>query len=161
MSNLELHKRRLRLHDRLWLGAGCFAAAAFALMSVLLPGQGWPSFGVFILGIVGVNWFLSRRRIATSDQSAKLATNCRRQNAPQCDSHRKDQRIDSARDSCALFGLMQLTDFHHPFWQRLLMAIGCWSVGAFGGVMAWWGFRQPLPRNSNEIYTVTPRLASC
>jgi len=146
MSDLELPKKRLRQHDLLWLGAGCFAAASFAVMSVLLPGQGWPWFGVFILGIVGVSWFLSRQRIATSDNLQYSVVDA--------GDKRNRNTILAARINgllllvfFLLWGAVQFTDFDHSFWRRLLMAAGYWGVGAFGGVMAWWGFRQPLPSN--------------
>jgi hypothetical protein len=146
MSDLELRKKLLRVHDRLWLGAACFAAASFAVMSVFLPGQGWPLFGLFILGIVGVSWFLSRRRIATSGNLQILQMNA-------ADKMRRNVILTARINGlillvfCALFGLMQFTDSDQALWQQLLIAIGCWSVGAFGCALAWWGFRQPLPSN--------------
>jgi hypothetical protein len=146
MSDLELRKKLLRVHDRLWLGAACFAAASFAVMSVILPGQGWPLFGLFILGIVGVSWLLSRRRIATSGNLQLLQMNA-------ADKMRRNVILTARINGLilltfgVLWGLAQFTAFDDPLWQRLLMAIGCWSGGAFGGAFAWWGFRQPLPSN--------------
>jgi threonine/homoserine/homoserine lactone efflux protein len=150
MSDSELRTKRLRQHDLLWLGAGCFAAAQFAVMSLILPGQGWPSFGAFMLCLVAVGWWISRRREAQDSNQPKPAVD------PVEKMMRGARRVAVVNGAMlviggALFSLFPLTDPDYPVWLRIVFSLVVLvSISGAGCASVYWGLRKSVKRISSD-----------